>query len=101
MPLRDARPELLARVLVLLNELGEHELADRLAEQMYYGECACGPRCCAVLTAPPGSSSPLMLWLEDAGGVVGQVSLSAEGTVVTAVELDEDLEGSLTITALV
>jgi hypothetical protein len=28
-----------------------------------------------------------MIWLEDAGGVVGEVSLNADGTMVTAVEL--------------
>jgi hypothetical protein len=86
-PLRDVRPELLARVTVLLDRLGERELAVGLAGQAYYGECRCGPRCDAVLTAPRGSSSSLMIWLEDAGGVVGEVSLNADGTMVTAVEL--------------
>lgn len=91
MPLSDARPNLLRRMLVLLENVGEPGLAARLATQTYYGECPCKPHCRAVLTAPPGSSSPLMLWLEDDGEIAGQVSLNADGTMVTLVELDEDL----------
>jgi len=85
--LRDARPDLLARVTRLLRRLGERELAARLADQPYYGECRCTPRCRAVLTAEPGTSSPLMIWLEDDRGIVGEVSLTADGTMVTTVEL--------------
>jgi len=91
MPLRDVRPEFLARVTMLLERLGEHEMAVGLAGQAYYGECRCGPRCHAVLTAPPGSSSSVMIWLEDEGGIVGEVSLDADGAMITAVELAADV----------
>jgi hypothetical protein len=78
-----------SRVAEILVEVGESGLAERLLRQGFYGRCDCRSDCRFVLTAPAGSSGSLMLWLEVAGDIVGQVSLDPDGASVTNFEIDD------------
>lgn len=84
-----AFPDVTARVVALLNHMGHSDLADSLAGQYFYGRCHCRPGCTFVLTAPPGSSGSLMVWLEIAGETVGEASLDPEGQTVTDLDISD------------
>ena len=78
-----AFPEVTTRIVEILRETGYPELAGPLPAQRFYGRCHCRPGCSFVLTAPPGSSSSLMVWLEVSGETVGEASLDPAGQIIT------------------
>jgi hypothetical protein len=82
-------PDVTARVVALLKQMGHSDLADSLAGQPFYGRCHCRPGCSFVLTAPPGSSGSFMVWLEIAGDPVGEVSLDPEAQTITDLDISD------------
>jgi hypothetical protein len=82
-------PEVTIRIVEILRETGYPELADPLPAQRFYGRCHCKPGCSFVLTAPPGSSGGLMVWLEVSGETVGEASLNPAGQIITDFEIGD------------
>lgn len=82
-------PEVTIRIVEILRETGYPELADPLPAQRFYGRCHCKPGCSFVLTAPPGSSGSLMVWLEDSGETVGEASLNPAGQIIADFEIGD------------
>jgi hypothetical protein len=78
-----AFPEVTTRIIEILRGTGYPDLADPLPAQRFLGRCHCKPGCSFALTAPPGSSGSLMVWLEAAGETVGEASLDPAGQIVT------------------
>lgn len=84
-----AFPEVTTRIVEILRETGYPELADPLPAQRFYGRCRCRPGCSFVLTAPAGSSSSLMVWLEVSGETVGEASLDPSGQIITDFDIGD------------
>ncbi|MDG4826362.1 hypothetical protein O7635_31310 [Asanoa sp. WMMD1127] len=84
-----AFPDVTARVVAVLREMGYGDLADSLPAQRFYGHCRCRDGCSFLLTAPPGSSGSLMIWLEVSGEAVGEVSLDPPGRMITEIEIGD------------
>jgi hypothetical protein len=82
-----AFPDATARVVAVLHEMGHSDLADSFPAQHFYGRCHCRPGCTFLLTAQPGSSGSLMIWLEVSGETVGEVSLDPEGQAITDLDI--------------
>jgi hypothetical protein len=82
-------PQVTEVVATILADMNEPELAASLLGQQFHGRCDCVPGCRFVLTAPAGSAGSLMLWLEAAGDVVGEVSLDPSGTFVTNLDIGD------------
>ncbi|GAA1866385.1 hypothetical protein [Asanoa iriomotensis] len=82
-------PDATARVAGVLRELGHSDLADSLPAQHFHGRCHCKPGCTFVLTAPPGSSGSLMIWLEVSEETVGEVSVDPDGQTITNLDIGD------------